>query len=226
VPYPVHDVPVQANGLSRIQKHEPAAAQVHQRLRRAILDGTLKPGERLVETTLASGLGVSRTPVREALSKLEAEHLVAQSTAVGLTVVDTAAAQPEELVGLRQRLEGLSARLAAKRITPEELDELENIVSQAKSIRAGSISRQAELDEKFHLLIAEATHSTRLFRLVAYQYSVTANLSKGTRLSRDHLAQHQKLLLTLRAHNVDLADRIAFAHAAASSLSRSPRPGR
>src|SRR5439155_5688707 len=132
---------------------------------RALLDQRFQVGDRLVETDLADMLGVSRTPVREALSKLEAEGLLEPLPTGGVAVRDLRA-ELAEIYGLRQRLEGYAAGLAASRIAEPELAALEEACERAlAALDTASLEARAELNNAFHRRLVEASHSPRLIRL-------------------------------------------------------------
>ncbi len=157
---------MQTNELGTVKRHRGAAAQVHQILRDALLQSKFAAGERLIETQLAEQLGVSRTPVREALSKLEAEGLV-EPTATGGVVVRDLESELVEIYELRRRLEGYAASLAAQRISDEELVALDEVRCEALAmIDSPSSEQRAALNNRFHALLTAASHSPRLVRLV------------------------------------------------------------
>lgn len=184
--------------------------QVYERLRDAILQREFEPGERLVETRIAESLGISRTPIREVFSRLEAEGLVERLPTGGIVVGDVV---PElsEIYGLRQRLEGFAARLAAERASDEELDEIEAACAEGQRATSGeSYEGRSAANRKFHTLIAKATHSPRLVRLASeyYEYS----LNHGTRrhwdevLTRRLQEQHNAIVAALRDRDPDVAE--------------------
>ena len=105
----------------KIQIHRPLREEVYDALRRAIVQGELPRGRRVVETELAGRLGISRTPVREALRKLEAEGLLSKGPGSNLVVNDLSSKDVEETFSIRAVLEGFAARLAAERATPEQV---------------------------------------------------------------------------------------------------------
>ncbi len=135
---------------------------VYQRLKQAIADGELYPGQHLVETEIAAWLGVSRNPVREALRKLEQDQLVYASTQ-GLVVSPITRSRIEEVYGIRALLEGYGCRLAAERITPEECERLfSSLECSRQSLQAGDMESLAECDLEFHAIIIEASGNETL----------------------------------------------------------------
>src|SRR3989304_10009044 len=109
----------------KIRVHRPLREEVYGALRRAIVQGELSPGNRVVETELAGRLGISRTPVREALRKLAAEGFIAKGPGSSLVVSAMSPEEVEETFRIRAVLEGLAAHLAAERATPEGIALLE-----------------------------------------------------------------------------------------------------
>jgi DNA-binding GntR family transcriptional regulator len=112
--------------------------QVFDRLLEAITSGRFEPGERLSETNLAKMLGVSRGPLREAIRRLEGRKLVERTPNVGPRVVSLGTDELTEIFHIRERLEALAVRLATERMTEEQLDELEERLSQ----HAGNVTLQ------------------------------------------------------------------------------------
>jgi DNA-binding GntR family transcriptional regulator len=151
-----------------------AGDDVYETVRRAILDGALKPGERIVEERVARTLNVSRTPVREALLRLERENLVARSGR-GMAVRSFSAAEVRDLYDLRAHVESYGARLAAQRITEYELRELRSVHDELMAeLTAGaagdldSLRILAHLNQRFHQLIVQAARSAPLERIMTH----------------------------------------------------------
>ena len=134
---------------------------VYARLKQAIIEGQLVPGEHLVENKIAEGLGVSRNPVREALHRLEQEQLVAAS-AKGLVVSSISRTSIEEIYAIRAVLEALGCRLASKKITPEEKKQLRQILARSRAcVASNDIPGLTACDIEFHdALIAASRNET------------------------------------------------------------------
>lgn len=146
---------------------------IFERLRRLILDGEYSPDERLVEGQLAQRLGVSRTPVRQALTMLEAEGLVEISPNRGAAVCSFSLDEVWDIYDLRAVLEGHAARRAANRIQKRELDELRSIVSEMSRMVPGRFAdHEKEIrwlvarNQEFHGTIVEASRNRRLATLI------------------------------------------------------------
>jgi len=136
-------------------------------LRQAILRGELKPGERLMEIQLANKLGVSRTPIREAIRKLELEGLVITIARRGAEVAEITEKNMQDVLEVRKSLEALAIQLACERMTQEAIEELKqkSIEFQA-SLSTKDVTKIAEADVEFHDVIFEATDNQRLVQLL------------------------------------------------------------
>lgn len=136
-------------------------------LRKAILTGQLKPGERLMEVHLASRLGVSRTPIREAIRKLELEGLVIMIPRRGAEVARITEKSLKDVLEVRRALDALSVELACDRITQEDISRLlEACGAFERAVREGDASVIASEDVALHDIIVEATGNVRLQQLV------------------------------------------------------------
>lgn len=148
-------------------------------LREAILKGDLQPGERLMEIWLANKLGVSRTPIREAIHMLEKEGLVVTVPRKGAEVAKMTLKDMEDVLEIREALDELASQLACQRITGEQLQRLQDKKLQFEhSLKSGDVKRIAEADVNFHDVIYEATGNPKLMNLLSnlreqiYRYRV------------------------------------------------------
>lgn len=136
-------------------------------LRRAILTGELKPGERLMEIHLANRLGVSRTPIREAIRKLELEGLVTMIPRRGAEVAQITEKSLQDVLEVRRALDALCAELACDRITAEGKASLRKACdSFEEATRTGDVVTIAEADVALHDIIVQATGNQRLIQLI------------------------------------------------------------
>lgn len=136
-------------------------------LRKAILTGTLQPGERLMEIHLANQLGVSRTPIREAIRKLELEGLVIMIPRRGAEVAQITEKDLKDVLEVRRTLDALCAELACDRITEEEKLQLKKACAEFKDATiSGDVTTIAEADVKLHDIIVAATGNKRLIQMV------------------------------------------------------------
>lgn len=136
-------------------------------LRKAILTGELKPGERLMEIHLANRLGVSRTPIREAIRKLELEGLVIMIPRRGAEVAQITEKSLKDVLEVRRALDALCAELACERITQEELKNLKTACEEfARATRTKDATVIAAADVAMHDIIVKATGNARLIQLI------------------------------------------------------------
>jgi len=188
---------------------------VSEQIRGRILDGTLKPGERLVEDRLSAELGVSRVPVREALRGLSAEGLVTLLPRRGATVVEVTPADVAELVEVRALLEGLNARLAAQRHDPEIVALLEETLARGnEAARTGTAEELARLNTEFHERLAEASRNSVLsdvMRGLRERTSIAFAINGRTR-AREDWQEHAGVLAAVIAGDAELAALLAMRH--------------
>jgi DNA-binding GntR family transcriptional regulator len=153
--------------VMQMDEYLPLREIVFNTLRQAILTGDLKPGERLMEIHLAERLGVSRTPIREAIRKLELEGLVKMEPRKGATVAEITEKNLRDVLEVRRNLDTFAVELACERINEEQLEELERIVEEFEGIMHTKDSKTiAEADVEFHNFIVEVTGNDRLVQLV------------------------------------------------------------
>jgi DNA-binding GntR family transcriptional regulator len=176
------------------------AALAYDRLRTAILSGQFEPGQRITETGIATLLGVSRTPVREAFLRLLTDGLLRSGDAGGIEIVDPRE-ESDDILMLREAVEGCAARLAATRATAAEIDLITSLATESSRADPSQLTARARLNERFHLAIAEAAHAPRVERLVREYRSLFASPERLARLAAS------KIKRLLSAH-LDIADAI------------------
>ena len=192
------------------------AEAVYRTLRHGIVHGALAPGERLLSDALASELNVSRTPVREALRKLEAEGLVTHS---GTRLIVHAPSEQDltELFYVREALEGMAARLAAENATPVEIAEISELLDDMESARRrGELDALRRLSAEFHQSVCRAAHNHRLARLLAGLLDTARKIQSSTLFGEgraaEALREYRALLAAIAAHDADRAEALARAH--------------
>lgn len=172
-------------------------------LREAILRGELKPGERLMELQLASQLGVSRTPIREAIRMLEQEGLAVTMPRKGAEVAKMTLKGMEDVLEIRAALDELASQLACERMTEEQLIRLEERKNAfEKSLKTGNVKAIAEADVNFHDVIYEATGNPKLVNMLnnlreqIYRYRVEylKDADNYPTLIKEHEAIYQALV--------------------------------
>ena len=150
-----------------LNEYLPLRDVVFNTLRNAILSGKLLPGERLMENHLASKLGVSRTPIREALRMLELENLVELVPRKGAQVLDISQKDIINVLEVRGTLEALGVKLACERMSYEQLERLKQIQNEFIVAHENQeYDEAADADEKFHELIFESTNNVKLIQMV------------------------------------------------------------
>lgn len=178
-------------------------------LREAILKGELKPGERLMELQLAAKLGVSRTPIREAIRMLEQEGLAVTIPRKGAEVAKMTEKDMQDVLQVREALDELAANIACERITQEELDELVTAMHEFEiSTRTKDLKRIAETDVKFHDVIYRATDNPKLVTMVnnlreqMYRYRV--EYLKDEKNYPTLLKEHKEIVEGLKTQNKEM----------------------
>lgn len=198
-----------------MSERESLSQVVSGQIRGRILDGTLKPGERLVEDRLSAELGVSRVPVREALRSLSAEGLVTLLPRRGATVVEVTPEDVAELVEVRALLEGLNAKLAAQRHDPEIIALLEEtLVRGNDAASTGTAEELARLNAEFHERLAEASRNSVLsdvMRGLRERTSIAFAIN-GRARAREDWQEHAGVLAAVIAGDAELATLLATRH--------------
>ena len=186
-------------------------------LRRAILTGQLKPGERLMEVHLANKLGVSRTPIREAIRKLELEGLVIMIPRRGAEVARITEKSLKDVLEVRRALDALSVELACDRITEEDMKRLLQACQDfEKAAKGKDASVIAKADVALHDIIVEATGNQRLAQLVnnlseqmyRYRFVYIKEESKHDML----VAEHREIYERIASRDKERAARAAKLH--------------
>ncbi|MCI8465640.1 MAG: GntR family transcriptional regulator [Lachnospiraceae bacterium] len=203
----------------RVNENEylPLRDVVFNTLRRAILRGELIPGQRLMEIQLAEKMGVSRTPVREAIRKLELEGLVVMIPRKGAEVAHISGKNLRDVLEVRRALEELAGELACKRMTEEELRLLEKANHKFTSVLGSDdITVIAQADEAFHGLIYQATDNERLIQMVnhlreqMYRYRIEHIKDRSQR--RVLVQEHQEIMRALALRDVEATRRTIRNH--------------
>ncbi len=194
--------------------------RVVEAIRSLILNGQLPPGFRLRENMLAQQIGVSRTPVREALGRLASEGLVEVRPNRGAVVSAVPPSQTEDVTGIRATLEGMAARAAAEHITAEQLAELEKLDREmhqlVRSPSAENLDELAGLNGSFHKLLHRAASNPTLqstlqtFRMLPLARRTFRHYDP-IRLRRS-MSSHSELVEALRSRNGDWAEAVTRAH--------------
>ena len=172
-------------------------------LRQAILTGELKPGERLMEIHLANRLGVSRTPIREAIRKLELEGLVTMIPRRGAEVAQITEKSMKDVLEVRRTLDALSAELACERISKEEEEALKQAcLNFEAAVKTKDTKAIAKADVAIHDIIAAATGNQRLIQLInnlaeqmyRYRFEYIKDASQHERIIEEHRIIYESIV--------------------------------
>jgi DNA-binding GntR family transcriptional regulator len=186
-------------------------------IKKAILTFALKPGDALVEAELSKQLSVSKTPIRDALSRLEKEGLVSKVAYTGTTVSEIDSQLVADLFELRAVLEGLAARKAALNFTPQDAAAAQtNLAEHKAALASGDLTRASELNRQFHALILRNAPSPRLHTFLGnlddhlQRFRVLSNYQRGPHSKS--VAEHQQILTAIQANDADGAEKAMRAH--------------
>ena len=200
-----------------MDEYLPLRDVVFKTLRQAILKGELEPGARLMEIQLAERLGVSRTPIREAIRKLELEGLVLMIPRKGAEVARISESNLRDVLEVRRSLEELAIDLACQRMTEEELEELK--VTQEKfslAIKSGDAMQIAETDERYHEIIYLSTKNERLVQILnnlrEQMYRYRLEYIKDEDKRQILLIEHEHILKALSLRHVQEAKQAVREH--------------
>lgn len=190
---------------------------VFQTLRTAILKGDLKPGERLMELQLASKLGVSRTPIREAIRMLEQEGLARTIPRKGAEVAGMTEKDMEDVLQIRCVLEELAARLSCENITDDEMRELKiAMVAFEEKTREGNVVELAKADVTFHDIIYRAADNPKLLVLLnnlrEQMYRYRTEYMKDDRIHPVLIREHKEMVKALENRDQELVAREVRQH--------------
>lgn len=200
-----------------MNEYLPLRDVVFQTLRQAILRGELEPGERLMEIHLADRLGVSRTPIREAIRKLELEGLVVMIPRRGAIVASITEKDLKDVLEVRRTLEVMAAEIACDRITPELLDELAEAGEEFRKLKdSDDYTSLAAADVKFHDIIYAATDNQRLISILnnlreqMYRYRLEYIKDRQTRNTL--IQEHQEIIDSIEKKDIERAKKAILVH--------------
>ena len=201
----------------KLDSYKPLREVVYETLREAIRTGSLPPGERLMEIQLAEELGVSRTPVREAIRKLELERFVVMIPRRGTYVANLSLKDINEVFEIRAALDGLAAGLAAERITEEELEQLERLLVEiSEHIDQHDNEKIVATDEAFHDILYRASRNERLVGII---YNLREQFTRFRSVSINYpgrlqntLEEHRQLVEAIARREPDMAQQKAREH--------------
>lgn len=200
-----------------VNEYMPLRDVVFYTLRQAILKGEMEPGERLMEIQLAKKLGVSRTPIREAIRKLELEGLVIMIPRRGAEVAGITEKALRDVLEVRRSLEELAIELAVARMKEDDIKALEAArIEFREALNTYDMIRIAQADEKFHDVIYAGTYNDKLVQLLnnlrdqIYRYRLEYIKDVGKR--QLILIEHENILNAVKTRNLELGRRAMREH--------------
>lgn len=200
----------------------PQGQSAYRQLLAEIRQGRLLPGARLRETELAERLGISRTPVREAIRQLEADGLVIHLPRQGASIRGLDHAEVIELYEMRGVLEGTAARLAARMALPVEIEELAALNAELAAAALGPPAQ--EMNRQFHRTLLDAARNRYLVKSVSALQKTLLILGPTTLSEPERqagaVAEHQAVIAALAARDPDAAERAMRAHVEAALKAR------
>ncbi|MDD4495543.1 MAG: GntR family transcriptional regulator [Eubacteriales bacterium] len=204
-------------------RHSGLGSKVFEILRNDILDGKYKPGESITEIKLSNELGVSRTPIREALRQLELEGLVCTIPNRGTVVKGISNQDVKDIYKIRMLVEGIASRRATENITPDELNELREAVELEEFYTSrNDIAQLTKQDTKFHDILFRSSKSWPLTHMLStfHQYlQKTRNTSMSIPGRAEKTWQeHKAILQAIESGDADMAEQLTTQHIKNASM--------
>lgn len=203
--------------ISKIKGYELLSKRVYRILKEKIIKGTIKPGTKLFEAKLAEKMGISRTPIREAMRELAARGFVKMIPNQGIVVSSDSIEDIQEVMQIRGALEGLAAHLATTKITEEEISKLENFLKQMEKFTKERDGHAfGEADAKFHNIIANISGNQRLIQIrkniteQAYRYRI--KLLNFSGILNYSTQDHWKIVEALKKKDSKKAEKFSQEH--------------
>lgn len=201
----------------RVTRRRALREETYEALRKAILRGKVKPGQRLKEERLASEIGTSRTPVREAFHKLEQEELVIRLPRGGFVVREWSRSDVEEIFGIRSVLESYAACVATEKIDDVKLALLEDKLRESEEcLKRGDTEKLIQLNTEFHDILYKSSNSRKLYHMINnlrdyfYRYRVAILGLNG--IPQVSLRDHRKMVAAMRKKDLALVEKLVREH--------------
>ena len=203
--------------LHILQERKSLGEHVFDNLKQAIIRGNILPGEWLVESHIAQMLGISRTPVREAIHKLERERLIERQPRGGFTVLGLTQSDIEETFGIRSVLEGYAARLATTKHQPKELKALENKVAEFQGhLNKKQLDALPGINTDFHDLLYALSKSPRLIHMINALrdqiFRFRQMILKNDKLAKISNEDHIQMLKSMRKRDAEMVEKLVRDH--------------
>lgn len=208
--------------------------KAYEAIRDMIVDGVFAPGDRLSEEALSAEIGVSRTPVREALRRLEGDYFVSIRANRGARVLGWEAGDVDDLFQLRAIIEGFAARCAADRATAEEIAAMRAEIAAINKALTGRARPDIDLflsaNSRFHSLLSGAAKNTRLSEIIKSLVAQAVVFRTAKRFSIEDLQRsnfhHREMLDAIEARDGALAETIMRTHILAAGRAFKEKPGK
>ena len=200
-----------------MQQHKPLRELVYEELRMLIMTGQIKPGTRMMEIELADSMGVSRTPVREAIRQLEKDGLVTIEPRKGAYASEISPEDMEAMLVVREPLEGLATYLATQTMTDEELADIKQVNDEYESaLKSGDKEKMIQADTHFHNLITQASHNRYLISILLDLQEQVLRFRyiyfKSGKRAEDVVNEHKMILKSLEKRDAEAAKRYSIEH--------------
>ena len=211
------DLTLGLSPLEALPGRKPLGQHVFEKLKQAIIRGDLAPGDRIVEIQVAETLDISRTPVREAIHKLEREGLLKKLPKAGFTVMSLSREDIEETFGIRSVLESYAAGLAALKHREDELKPLEEKIREFKTcLKKGNVDDLPRINTEFHNLLYALSRSPKLIKMINDLRDQIFRFRKIL-LKMDHMPEasnedHRKMLTAIRDRDVAKVEELVQEH--------------
>jgi len=203
--------------LSRLAERKSLGQHVFENIKQAIISGEIPSGQRLVESRLAETLGISRTPVREAIHKLEREGFLGKRPRGGFVVLGLDSIDIEETFGIRSVLEGYAARLAAIKHEESDLEPLEAHISVFQQhLDKGKLERLPDINTEFHDMLYALSKSPRLIKMIndlkdqIFRYRQM--ILRDTELAAMSNADHIQMLKHIKQRDAEGVEKLVHEH--------------
>lgn len=200
-----------------MQEHKPLRELVYEELRMLIMTGQIKPGTRMMEIELAESMGVSRTPVREAIRQLEKENLVIIEPRKGAYVSDISPQDLEDMLIAREPLEGLATYLAAQNMKSDDIDMVRSVnLDYADALANDDKEALIELDTRFHSLITHGSGNSYLIEICQKLQEQVLRFRyiyfKSSKRAENVVEEHKMILDALQRHDAEQARAYSVEH--------------
>lgn len=191
-----------------MQQHKPLRILVYEELRMLIMTGQIKPGTRMMEIELADSMGVSRTPVREAIRQLEKDNLVTIEPRRGAYVSDISAVDMQDMLIVREPLEGLATYLASQNMTEEQVKVIEQVNNDYEAaLRNNDQEKLIQADTHFHNLITQGSGNEYLINILLELQEQVLRFRyiyfKSSKRAEDIVNEHRMILEALKAGDAE-----------------------